>query len=123
VFLSITKNNLEAMSEKQKLLATRNHTNIIGDHPPPPLPQCLFAELHLTHAGELANYAEVKDDPEWRAAMEQQLKAVEQNRTWELVPLPAGHRPITLKWVLKLKKDELGAVTKHKARLVARSLV
>jgi hypothetical protein len=35
---------------------------------------------------------------------------VEQNYTWELVPLPAGHRPITLKWVYKLKKDELGAV-------------
>jgi hypothetical protein len=29
--------------------------------------------------------------------MEQELKAVEQNRTWELVPLSAGHRPITLK--------------------------
>jgi len=31
---------------------------------------------------------------------------------------PTGHRPITLKWVFKLKKDELGAVIKHKARLV-----
>ena len=71
------------------------------------------------HVGEPANYAEAKDDPAWRVAMEQELKAVEQNRTWELVPLPAGHRPITLKWVFKLKKDELGAVTKHKARLVA----
>jgi hypothetical protein len=40
-----------------------------------------------------------------------------------LVTLPASHRPITLKWVFKLKKDELGAVTKHKARLVVRSLV
>ena len=51
--------------------------------------------------------------------MEQELKSVEQNRTWELVPLPDGHCPITLKWVFKLKKDELGAVIKHKARLVA----
>ena len=55
--------------------------------------------------------------------MEQELKSVEQNRTWELVPLPDGHRPITQKWVFKLKKDELGAVTKHKARLVARGFV
>ena len=29
------------------------------------------------------------------------------------------HRPITLKWVFKLKKDELGAVIKHKPWLVA----
>ena len=80
----------------------RTMMNIIGDHPPPPPPQHLFAELHLTHAGEPANYIEAKDDPAWRAAMEQELKAVEQNRTWELGPLPAGHRPITLKWVFKL---------------------
>ena len=39
------------------------------------------------------------------------------------MPLPDGHRPITLKWVFKLKKDELGAVIKHKARLVARGFV
>jgi hypothetical protein len=38
------------------------------------------------------------------------------------VPLPDGHRPITLKWVFKLK-DELCAVIKHKARLVARGFV
>ena len=39
------------------------------------------------------------------------------------MPLPNGHRPITLKWVFKLKKDEQGAVIKHKARLVARGFV
>ena len=52
--------------------------------------------------------------------MEQaELKSVEENHTWYLVPLPDGHRPITLKWVFKLKKDEMGAVIKHKAWLVA----
>jgi hypothetical protein len=45
--------------------------------------------------------------------MEQELESVEKNKTWELVDLPADHRPITLKWVFKLKKDEKG-----KARLV-----
>jgi hypothetical protein len=39
------------------------------------------------------------------------------------VPLPDGHRPITLKRVFKLKKDELGTVIKHMARLVARGFV
>ena len=39
------------------------------------------------------------------------------------MPLPDSHRPITLKWVFKLKKDELGAVIKHKARLVAHGFV
>jgi hypothetical protein len=48
---------------------------------------------------------------------------VEKNKAWELVDLPASHRPITLKWVFKLKKDEKGVVTKHKTRLVARGFV
>jgi hypothetical protein len=29
--------------------------------------------------------------------MEQELVSVENNKTWELVELPSGHRPITLK--------------------------
>ena len=55
--------------------------------------------------------------------MQQEMDVVKQNRTWELADLPAGHRAITLKWVYKLKKDEAGAVIKHKARLVARGFV
>jgi hypothetical protein len=55
--------------------------------------------------------------------MQQEMNAVERNRTWELVDLPAGHRAITLKWVFKLKKDEARAVIKHKARLIARGFI
>jgi hypothetical protein len=55
--------------------------------------------------------------------MQQEMDHIEYNRTWELVDLPAGHRPITLKWVFKLKKNEAGELVKHKARLVARGFV
>jgi hypothetical protein len=55
--------------------------------------------------------------------MKQELESMEKNRTWELIDLPTGHRPISLKWVFKLKKDEKGRVTKHKARLVARGFI
>ena len=55
--------------------------------------------------------------------MQQELDVVKRNQTWELADLPAGHRAITLKWVFKLKKDEAGAVVKHKARLVAHGFV
>jgi hypothetical protein len=47
------------------------------------------------------------------------MDSIEYNHTWELVDLPVGHRPITLKWVFKLKKNEAGEVVKHKARIVA----
>jgi hypothetical protein len=78
-----------------KPLRYRTMANIFDNHSPSPSSQRLFAELHLTHSGKPANFAEAKDDLAWRAAMEQELKAVEQNCTWELVSLPVGHWPIT----------------------------
>jgi hypothetical protein len=55
--------------------------------------------------------------------MKVEMDAVEKNRTWELADLPRGHRAITIKWVFKLKKDEVEAIIKHKARLVARDFL
>jgi hypothetical protein len=55
--------------------------------------------------------------------MQSEMDAVEKNCTWELADLPHGHSAITLKWVFKLKRDEVGVIVKHKARLVARGFV
>jgi hypothetical protein len=55
--------------------------------------------------------------------MKSEMDAIEKNCTWELANLPRGHSAITLKWVFKLKRDEAGAIVKHKARLVARGFV
>jgi hypothetical protein len=55
--------------------------------------------------------------------MKAEMDAADKNRTWELADLPRGHRAITLKWVFKLNRDEVGAIIKHKARLVARGFL
>ena len=55
--------------------------------------------------------------------MLEEMKAIEENETWELVDPPPGCRPIGLKWVYKVKWDEHGAIIKHKARLIARGFV
>jgi hypothetical protein len=55
--------------------------------------------------------------------MQSEMDTVEKNCTWELADLPRGHSAITIKWVFKLKRDEAGAIVKHKARLVARDFV
>jgi hypothetical protein len=36
------------------------------------------------------------------------------------VDLPLGRKAIGLKWVYKVKRDEQGAVSKHKARMVVK---
>ena len=48
---------------------------------------------------------------------------MEENCTWELVDPLTGCRPIGLKWVFKVKRNERGEVVRHKARLVAKGFV
>jgi hypothetical protein len=79
--------------------------------------------LLLTPTGEPSTLAEAEGDENWRLAMVDELASIEQNSTWTLVDLPAGHRPIGLKWVYKLKRDVDGIILKHKARLVAKGYV
>ena len=55
--------------------------------------------------------------------MQKELEAIEKNKTWTLTNLPFRHKPISLKWVFKLKKNSEGNVIKHKARLVAKGYV
>jgi hypothetical protein len=80
--------------------------------------------LHLAcDDGEPQSFAEVERHEVWHAAMQSEMDTVEKNYTWELADLPRGHSAITLKWVFKLKRDEAGAIVKHKARLVARDFM
>jgi hypothetical protein len=80
------------------------------------VPHALEVELHLAHDDSKPHsFVEVEANAAQRAAMQLKMDVVERNRTWELADLPAGHRMIILKWVFKLKKDEAGAIIKHKA--------
>ncbi|GJS76509.1 retrovirus-related pol polyprotein from transposon TNT 1-94, partial [Tanacetum coccineum] len=53
-------------------------------------------------------------------AMQEELNEFERIKVWELVPRPDKVMVITLKWIYKVKLDELGGILKNKARLVAR---
>ncbi|GJV66966.1 retrovirus-related pol polyprotein from transposon TNT 1-94, partial [Tanacetum coccineum] len=52
-------------------------------------------------------------------AMQEELQEFERLEVWELVPCPDKVMVITLKWIYKVKLDELGGILKNKARLVA----
>ncbi|GKA12253.1 retrovirus-related pol polyprotein from transposon TNT 1-94, partial [Tanacetum coccineum] len=56
----------------------------------------------------------------WIEAMQEELNEFEHLEVWELVPRPDTVMVITLKWIYKVKLDELGGILKNKARLVAR---
>ncbi|GJY19443.1 retrovirus-related pol polyprotein from transposon TNT 1-94 [Tanacetum coccineum] len=52
--------------------------------------------------------------------MQEELNEFERLEVWELVPCPDEVMVITLKWIYKVKLDEIGGILKNKARLVAR---
>lgn len=59
----------------------------------------------------------------WVKACEDEIASIEKNHTWILVDLPAGAKPIGLKWVFKIRRNSDGSVNKYKARLVAKGYV
>ncbi|GKE41174.1 retrovirus-related pol polyprotein from transposon TNT 1-94, partial [Tanacetum coccineum] len=56
----------------------------------------------------------------WIEAMQEELNEFEHLEVWGLVPHPDKLMIITLKWIYKVKLDELGGILKNKARFVAR---
>ncbi|WVZ52426.1 hypothetical protein U9M48_003481 [Paspalum notatum var. saurae] len=106
------------------------HYRLVNDVVGPATPPGLAAreldeaeELLFGSAEDPPSYAEAEKDAHWRQAMEEEMNAIEENGTWELVEPPPSCRPISLKWVYKVKRDERGEVVRHKARLVARGFV
>nr|GEU98358.1 retrovirus-related Pol polyprotein from transposon TNT 1-94 [Tanacetum cinerariifolium] len=69
---------------------------------------------------ELKNYKEALKESYWIKAMQEELNEFERLKVRELVPHLDRVMIITLKWIFKVKLDELGGVLKNKVRLVAR---
>jgi hypothetical protein len=87
-------------------------------------PRALVAkELHVVSSDEPTSFTKAERSPSWRKAMMEEMDSIEENGTWSLVDLPRGRKPIRVKWVFKVKRDEHRAVSKHKAHLVVKSYV
>ncbi|RVX15598.1 Retrovirus-related Pol polyprotein from transposon RE1 [Vitis vinifera] len=69
---------------------------------------------------EPSSFEQADCDPRWRQAMSTELQALERNNTWEMVPLPPGHKPIGCRWVYKIKYHYDGTIERYKACLVAK---
>nr|GFD10639.1 Gag-Pol polyprotein [Tanacetum cinerariifolium] len=68
----------------------------------------------------IAPIAEALTQACWIEAMQEELHEFERLEVWELVPRPDKVMVIILKWIYKVKLDELGGILKNKYRLVAR---
>lgn len=61
-----------------------------------------------------------EDRENWKEAMNEEIAALKDNDTWELVQKPENVKIVDNKWVFRLKTDSSGQTTRFKARLVAK---
>jgi hypothetical protein len=69
---------------------------------------------------EPETFTEASQNSNWNKAMEEEITALQQNQTWDLVLRPEDVEPISCKWVYKIKRRTDGTIERLKARLVAR---
>ncbi|GJU41159.1 putative ribonuclease H-like domain-containing protein [Tanacetum coccineum] len=60
-------------------------------------------------------YRKPLEDPDWVAAMQEEMQQFINQQVWKLVPLPDGKHAIGTKWILKNKRDARGIVVRNKA--------
>ncbi|XP_058751721.1 uncharacterized protein LOC131624794 [Vicia villosa] len=58
-------------------------------------------------------------DLRWIKAMNEELQALQENFTWDIVSCPPDIKPIGCKWVYSVKLNSDGSLNRFKARLVA----
>ena len=69
---------------------------------------------------ENISFEETVQDKKWQTAMDEKIKAIHRNNTWEMTKLSKGSQPIGVKWVFKKKMNAQGKIERYKARLVAK---
>ena len=52
-------------------------------------------------------------------AMKDEIASLEKMGTWEIVSLPEGRKPVSCKWVYRIKYNADGNISHYKARLIA----
>ncbi|RVW62895.1 Retrovirus-related Pol polyprotein from transposon TNT 1-94 [Vitis vinifera] len=66
------------------------------------------------------NIHEALQQPEWRQAIREEIKALKKNGTWELSNLLKGKHLVGCKWIFTIKFKPDGSIERYKARLVAK---
>jgi len=87
----------------------------------------LLEETYAIIAGdELNSLEEAKsslDWPEWRKAIDEELKLLEEMGTWILVEKPEDAIAIPNKWTFVKKRNKINIIVRHRARLVVKGCV
>lgn len=64
--------------------------------------------------------SEALSNEKWKQAMNEEMEALEKNKTWELMKLPVGKKIVGCKWVYTVKYRADKSIERYKAWLVAK---
>ncbi|RVX03773.1 Retrovirus-related Pol polyprotein from transposon RE1 [Vitis vinifera] len=78
-------------------------------------------ELSTNVKYPMSNY-EALANPRWKAAMNEEMKSLQKNETWELIDCPPRKKPVGCRWIYTVKYKTDGSVERFKARLVAKGM-
>jgi histone deacetylase 1/2 len=67
---------------------------------------------------EPINYQEAITHTGWKNAIDSEVQSILKNKTWDVIDRPPDRKPISAKWIFKVKQNN--DTTKLKARIVAR---
>lgn len=87
-------------------------------------PNPKYAQVSLIECSEepknMREALKCVDREHWKKAISDELNALVENGTWEIVDLPPGRNAIDSKWTFKIKRNSNGEIERYKARLVAK---
>lgn len=75
--------------------------------------------LAYTLEREPTNFKEAMASKVWDNAVNVELGALEENRTWDIVSLLVGKNVVGCRWIFTIKYNADGTIKRYKARLVA----
>ncbi|KAL0437821.1 UNVERIFIED_CONTAM: Retrovirus-related Pol polyprotein from transposon RE1 [Sesamum radiatum] len=120
--MSLTNTKLHESYPRTWIVDSRATSHMCGDvklfHSITSSHKDFLAALSTIH--EPSCYKQAKGCLEWEIAMQQELVALEQNDTWDVLDLPPGKKLIGSKWVYRVKLKANVSVERYKARLVAK---
>ncbi|KAJ0967173.1 hypothetical protein J5N97_024090 [Dioscorea zingiberensis] len=85
-----------------------------------------LSESNRSYVNQLSTVAipnsvqEALTDPRWKAAMNEEMNALQKQQTWELVDFPPGKKLVGCRWIYTVKYKGDGTIERYKARLVAK---
>lgn len=76
--------------------------------------------LNIYNIKEPTYYTSSIIDPIWKQAISNELKSLNDTKTWDITTLPPNKRSIGCKWIFKLKFNHNGTIERYKVQLIAK---